>query len=58
MTIAPGAWRDAELAQQIVDDVTDPERGVLPEGKVNIEAPTDALVQELLSKEGWKTDEP
>ncbi|TDB79516.1 N-acetyltransferase [Micromonospora sp. KC721] len=58
MTIAPGAWRDAELAQQIVDDVTDPERGVLPEGKVNIEAPTDALVQELLSKKGWKTDEP
>ncbi|TDC72877.1 GNAT family N-acetyltransferase [Micromonospora sp. KC606] len=58
MTFAPGARRDAELAQQVVDDVTEPERGVLPEGKVNIEAPTDALVQELLFEEGWKTDEP
>ncbi|WP_193501628.1 GNAT family N-acetyltransferase [Streptomyces coeruleorubidus] len=58
LTIAPDAHRDGELARQLIDDVTDPERGVLPEGKVNIEAPMGALLQELLSGEGWNTDEP
>ncbi|MFF5518450.1 GNAT family N-acetyltransferase [Streptomyces coeruleorubidus] len=58
LTIAPDAHRDGELARQLADDVTDPERGVLPEGKVNIEAPMGALLQELLSEEGWNTDEP
>jgi ribosomal protein S18 acetylase RimI-like enzyme len=58
LTIAPGAQRDEELAQQLVEDVTEPERGVLPEGKVNIEAPMGALVQDLLSEDGWNADEP
>ncbi|MBO0511174.1 GNAT family N-acetyltransferase [Streptomyces beijiangensis] len=58
MTIAPDVRRDEELARQLVEDVTDPERGVLPEGKANIEAPMDALVQDLLSEDGWNTDEP
>ena len=58
LTIAPDAQRDEELAQQLVDDIVEPGRGVLPEGKVNVEAPMGALVQELLSEEGWNTDEP
>lgn len=58
LTIAPDAQRDGELAQQLVEDVTEPERGVLPEGKVNIDAPMGALVQDLLSEDGWKADEP
>ena len=58
LTIAPAAHRDAELAHRLVADVTEPERGVLPEGKVNVEAPMDALVQDLLSDAGWNTDEP
>jgi ribosomal protein S18 acetylase RimI-like enzyme len=58
LTIAPGAHWDEELAQQLVDDVTEPERGVLIEGKVNIEAPMGALVQDLLLEDGWNTDEP
>ncbi|MFG6195357.1 GNAT family N-acetyltransferase [Nonomuraea sp. JJY05] len=58
LTIAPDAHRDEELAQQLVEDVAEPERGVLIEGKVNVEAPVSALVQDLLSKEGWKADEP
>ena len=40
LTIAPDAQQDEELAQQLVEDVTEPERGVLPEGKVYVEAPT------------------
>ncbi|MFE7784361.1 GNAT family N-acetyltransferase [Streptomyces nigrescens] len=58
LTIAPDAQRDTELARQLVDDVTEPARGVLPEGKVNIEAPTGALVQDLLFEDGWNADEP
>ncbi|MET9424585.1 GNAT family N-acetyltransferase [Streptomyces sp. NPDC006540] len=58
LTIAPDALRDEELAQKLVDDVTEPERGVLPEGKANIEAPTGALVQDLLFEDGWDVDEP
>ncbi|MFB7609727.1 GNAT family N-acetyltransferase [Streptomyces gardneri] len=58
LTIAPDALRDEELARRLVDDVTEPERGVLPAGKANIEAPTAALVQDVLAGEGWDADEP
>jgi ribosomal protein S18 acetylase RimI-like enzyme len=58
LTIAPDARQDAELARQLVDDLAEPGRGVLPEGRVNVEAPKDALVQDLLAEAGWGTDEP
>ncbi|MFB6437954.1 GNAT family N-acetyltransferase [Streptomyces sp. NPDC056411] len=58
LTIAPDARGDEELARQLVADVTGPERGVLPEGRVSVEAPTGALVRDLLFEEGWNTDEP
>ncbi|WP_116951168.1 GNAT family N-acetyltransferase [Jiangella endophytica] len=58
MTIAPDARRDEELAGQLADDLIRPQRGVLPEGKASVEAPADALLQELLADAGWDTDEP
>ncbi|MEU0372200.1 GNAT family N-acetyltransferase [Streptomyces sp. NPDC006283] len=58
LTIVPDAQQDEELAQKLVEDVTEPERGVLPEGKVNIEAPMGARIQDLLVEGGWNTDEP
>lgn len=58
LTITPAAARDEELAHQLVDDLTEPERGVLPEGKVSVEAPAGALIQDLLEEEGWNADEP
>ncbi|MFF4621801.1 GNAT family N-acetyltransferase [Nonomuraea jabiensis] len=58
LTIAPDAQRDEELARQLVEDMTEPERGVLIKGKVNVEAPMSALVQDLLSKNGWNVDDP
>ncbi|MET0234509.1 MAG: GNAT family N-acetyltransferase [Kibdelosporangium sp.] len=58
LTIAPDAHRDEELARQLVMDVTDPGRGVLPTGKVSVEAPMTALIQDLLLEDGWQTDEP
>jgi ribosomal protein S18 acetylase RimI-like enzyme len=58
LTMAPDAQRDEELAHQLAADITEPERGVLPAGKVSVEAPTGALIQDVLSEHGWNTDEP
>ncbi|MFI5607287.1 GNAT family N-acetyltransferase [Amycolatopsis sp. NPDC051903] len=58
MTIAPGALRDEELARRLVHDLANPECGVLPAGKVYVEAPKTALLQDLLAEAGWDTDEP
>jgi len=58
MTIAPDLHRDEELGDHLAADVSDPERGVLPSGKVNIEAPRTALLHDLLAAQGWPTDEP
>src|SRR3954452_3999152 len=58
LTIAPDAQRDEELAQKLVEDVTEPERGVLTEGKASVEAPLGALVRDLLFEHGWNADEP
>ncbi len=58
MTIAPDAQQDEELSQQVVADLIRPERGVLPEGKVYVEAPAGALLQDLLFEAGWETDVP
>lgn len=59
LTTAPDAWRDEELARRVADDVTVPERGVLPAGKVSVEAPTGVRLQELLTERGgWSFDAP
>ena len=58
LTTAPGVRQDEELAQQLVDDVTEAKRGVLAAGKVSVEAPVGALISDLLSEDGWKVDEP
>ncbi|MGI5488196.1 GNAT family N-acetyltransferase [Microtetraspora malaysiensis] len=57
LAFAPEALQDEELAQQVVDDVSAHERSVLPEGKVYVEAPMGALVQDLLFKDGWESGE-
>jgi ribosomal protein S18 acetylase RimI-like enzyme len=57
MTIAPDAQRDEELAQQLVADMNQPAHGVFTQGTVYVEAPTGVLVQDLLSEDGWSTDE-
>jgi ribosomal protein S18 acetylase RimI-like enzyme len=58
LAIAPGARRDEELAQQLAQDLTEPERGVLKEGKVYVEAPRDTLVRDLMVSGGWSADAP
>ncbi|HVX42284.1 MAG TPA: GNAT family N-acetyltransferase [Mycobacteriales bacterium] len=58
LTTAPDARRDSELAQQLAADVADPARGILPEGRANVEAPMDALLQDVLAERGWMPAEP
>lgn len=57
LTTAPDVRRDEELARRLAEDVTAPERGVLPAGQVAVEAPMDALLQEVLPGQGWHVDE-
>lgn len=58
LAFAPDVHRDDELARRVVDDVSDPGTGVLIDGKVYVEAPMGALVQDLLFKAGWDADNP
>ncbi|WP_039923601.1 GNAT family N-acetyltransferase [Amycolatopsis decaplanina] len=58
LTTAPDVRHDEDLARRLTEDVIAPERGVLPSGKVSVEAPEDALIQDLLPGHGWRTDEP
>ncbi|MCT9089750.1 GNAT family N-acetyltransferase [Streptomyces sp. ASQP_92] len=58
MTVAPDAFQDEDLARRLVEDFSLPERGVLPEGAVSIEAPQGLLLHDLLTTEGWGVDEP
>ena len=58
VTIAPEAHQDEELTRRLVEDIIEPDRGVLPAGKVYVEAPKGALIQDLLFEHGWDTDEP
>lgn len=58
LTTAPGTQQDSQLAHHLADDVIKPDRGVLPAGKVAVEAPQGALVMDLLAAQGWKSDDP
>ncbi|WP_043634509.1 GNAT family N-acetyltransferase [Nonomuraea candida] len=58
LAFAPEVVRDEELARRVAEDAAAPERGVLPEGKVYVEAPTGALIRDVLVKEGWEIGEP
>lgn len=58
MTTAPDVRGDEELGRQLVTDLSTPERGVLPAERVCVEAPMDALLQDLLLDADWHPDEP
>lgn len=58
MSVAPDAFHDEDLARRLVQDFSLPERGVLPEGTVSVEAPQGLLLHDLLTQEGWDVDDP
>ncbi|MFC4000475.1 GNAT family N-acetyltransferase [Prauserella oleivorans] len=58
LAIAPDARRHQELARRLVADLTEPERGVLTHGTASVEAPSDAVVHDLLAEHGWNAGDP
>ncbi|MGH8859698.1 MAG: GNAT family N-acetyltransferase [Jatrophihabitantaceae bacterium] len=58
MTVAPEVWREEELAHKVVADVSEPQLGVLPAGKVSIETPDGTRVRDVLADIGWSAGEP
>ncbi|MET9918394.1 GNAT family N-acetyltransferase [Streptomyces sp. NPDC006435] len=58
LTTAPDLRQDEDLARRLLADLNDPERGVLPPGKVGLEIPDGALLREVLLEAGWNLDEP
>lgn len=58
MTVAPSVWREEDLAQQVVSDVSEPRRGVLPAGTASVETPSGTRVHDLLAEVGWRAGEP
>jgi ribosomal protein S18 acetylase RimI-like enzyme len=57
LTVAPDLQGDEGTARHLIEDLVDPERGVLPEGKAYLELPNGMLVKELLLERGWEPDE-
>ncbi len=58
MTVAPQVRGDEGLARQVVADLSEPERDVLPAGRVSVETPDGIRVRDLLSELGWSAGEP
>jgi ribosomal protein S18 acetylase RimI-like enzyme len=58
VAIAPEAQHDEQLARQMLSDVSDPERDVLPAGEVSIEVCAGGALRGLLLDVGWDAGEP
>lgn len=58
LALAHEAQDDEELVGQMIADMGQPTRGVLPPGDVSVEARFDGLLREMLSADGWQLDEP
>ncbi len=58
MAIAPAADDDGELAAQVLRDLSDPTRGVLPAGEASVEARSGTAFRALLRDQGWVGGEP
>ncbi|MGS0687946.1 GNAT family N-acetyltransferase [Nakamurella sp. GG22] len=58
LAIAPSADDDEPLAEQLLADLSDPLRGVLPAGDGALEARCGIALRDLLRRSGWSSDEP
>lgn len=58
MAIAPSVDEDDALAVQLLADLSDPGRGVLPAGAGAVEARFGAAFRDLPRRSGWVADEP
>jgi len=57
LAVAPGLQDDEELARQLRDDVGDPDRGVLQQGSIDVEARCGGVVRQVLLDDGWVAGE-
>ncbi|GEK79379.1 GNAT family N-acetyltransferase [Agrococcus baldri] len=57
VTTAPALRQDAALAAAMAEDISLPERGVLPAGAANVEVPSGARLDAALADAGWKVGE-
>lgn len=58
LAMAPQEHADPGLAHRLVADITDPDRGVLPAGKADLEIPAGAIIHDELARVGWDLVEP
>jgi ribosomal protein S18 acetylase RimI-like enzyme len=58
LAIDPEARKDEALARQMAEDVTRPERGILPDEEGYVEALWAGRFQEVLLEEGWELGDP
>lgn len=57
MGVAPSVDEDESLASQLLADLSDPARGVLPAGTACVEARAGAALRAALAAQGWADDE-
>ncbi len=58
MALAPSVDADESLAAQVLADLSDPARGVLPADRGAVEVRFGAALRDLLFRSGWVADEP
>jgi GNAT superfamily N-acetyltransferase len=58
MTVSPSAWSDRDVAEQVVVDLDDPDRGVFAAGTASVEAPDGTGVRAALDDAGWELGDP
>lgn len=58
LAIDPAEREDEALARQMAEDVTRPDRGVLPAGEASVEALWKGRFREVLQEEGWELGDP
>ena len=58
IAVDPDLHRDERVARQVLFDIADPARGVLPEGAAIVEARGATALKRMMLSEGWEFDEP
>jgi ribosomal protein S18 acetylase RimI-like enzyme len=58
LAVDPDVRNDEPIARQLCSDITDPARGVLPDGEASVEARGAAALERTMLSKGWEFGEP
>ena len=58
LAVDPDVRDDEPIARQLCSDITDPARGVLPDGEVSVEGRGAAALERTMLSTGWECGEP